>query len=72
MTELHQKDLRINSKTGHILGPEIEVILEADTFLALSLIVEFMVSGGSYCRRRVDNPVIRPCKVLEITQFLRI
>ena len=39
--ELHQKDLRINLYLLQILGPGIEVISAADTFLALSLIVAF-------------------------------
>ena len=39
--ELHQKDLRINLKYVQILGPGYEVILRADMFLALSLIVLF-------------------------------
>ena len=37
--ELHQKDLRINLKTVQILGLRMRPVLEADTFLALSLIV---------------------------------
>ena len=71
-TELHQKDLRINLKTGHILGPGTEAILEADTNLALSLIVAFSASDGSISRRRVDIPVITPCRKVEITQNVRI
>ena len=70
--ELHQKDLRINLKYGHIQDPENETVLEADTFLALSLIVEILVSDGSYWPRRVDIPVKRPCELLEIHPFLRI
>ena len=38
--ELHQKDLRINLDFLHILGPGYEGYLQADMFLALSLIVE--------------------------------
>ena len=38
---------------------------------ALSLIVGFYLSDGSILLRRVDIPVIRPCKVLEITQNVR-
>ena len=53
-------------ETVHIWDPENEVYLQADTFRALSLIVGFMVSGGSYGRRRVDIPVKRPCKYLKI------
>ena len=45
--ELHQKDLRINLKYGSILGPESEVILGADTFLALFLIVVFHAWEGA-------------------------
>ena len=41
--ELHQKDLRIIPETVHILGPETEAYLRADTFLALSLIVAISV-----------------------------
>ena len=46
--ELHQKDLRINQYFMHIQGPENEAVSEADTFRALSLIVEFYTSGGSH------------------------
>ena len=45
--ELHQKDLRINPESVHILGPENELFLRADTKLALSLIVAFYVSRAS-------------------------
>ena len=45
--ELHQKDLRIIPVSVHILGPENELFIEADTFLALSLVVAKTVSGGS-------------------------
>ena len=44
--ELHQKDLRINLVFLQILGPGIELILQADTFLALSLIVGISLSRG--------------------------
>ena len=44
--ELHQKDLRINLEMVHILGPGTEAILEADTLLALSLIVDIWVYNG--------------------------
>ena len=46
--ELHQKDLRIIPYFMHILGPENEAISRADMFLALSLVVGFQVSDGSY------------------------
>ena len=45
--ELHQKDLRIMPVLLHIQGPENEAVLEADTFLALFLIVGFRVSEAS-------------------------
>ena len=45
--ELHQKDLRILPVFLHILGPGNQLYLEADTFLALFLIVVFSVSRGS-------------------------
>ena len=70
--ELHQKDLRINPVLVHIWDPENEAVLRADMFLALFLIVRFYVSRGSYCRRRVDIPVIRPCQLLDLSQNLRI
>ena len=70
--ELHQKDLRINLFLGHILGPGTEANLRADTFLALSLIVPYSVLRDPYTARRIDIPVKRPCKLLEIRQFLRI
>ena len=62
-TELHQKDLRINLKSVHILGPENELFLAADTNLALSLIVRFSVSRGSLMARRVDILYPRPCQI---------
>ena len=71
-TELHQKDLRINLETVQILGPGTEVILEADTNLALSLIVRFYASDGSITARRVDIQYPRPCRKVEITQNVRI
>ena len=40
-SDLHQKDLRIIPVFLQILGPGYEVILRADMFLALSLIVAF-------------------------------
>ena len=46
-TELHQKDLRINPYLVQIQGPGIRPYLQADTFLALFLIVVFYVSRGS-------------------------
>ena len=70
--ELHQKDLRINLILLQILGPENEVYLEADTFLALFLIVGFHVSEASQTRRRVDIPRIRPCRKVDYSQFIRI
>ena len=45
--ELHQKDLRINQYLVHFWDPENEAVSEADTFLALFLIVGFSVSQGS-------------------------
>ena len=45
--ELHQKDLRKLPYFLHILGPGTEVYLQADTFLALSLVVGFHVSEAS-------------------------
>ena len=45
--ELHQKDLRINLIFLQILGLRTEGILRADTFLALSLIVENTVPRPS-------------------------
>ena len=63
--ELHQKDLRINLKYCHILGPETEADLRADMFLALSLIVPFNVPRDPYTDRRVDIPVKRPCELLD-------
>ena len=47
-TELHQKDLRIIALFLQISGSRNKGILEADTLLALSLIVAFSVSDGSY------------------------
>ena len=61
-TELHQKDLRKVAVLLQIWGPENEAVSEADTFLALFLIVGFYVSAGSNKRRRVHIPVKRPCK----------
>ena len=71
-TDLHQKDLRIMPQFLQILRSGIEVIPEADTFLALSLIVEIWVSDGSIMARRVDISVIRPCQIMDYSQFLRI
>ena len=70
-TELHQKDLRINPYLGHIWDPEIKVFLEADTFLALSLIVRVYASDGSYTARRIDIQYPRPCQLLETCPYLR-
>ena len=61
MSELHQKDLRINLKSVHFWDPEYELFLRADTKLALSLIVGFYVSRGSITGRRVDIQYPRPC-----------
>ena len=47
MSELHQKDLRINPLYLHILGPGSEGYLRADTFLALFLVVGFSVPRPS-------------------------
>ena len=65
-TELHQKDLRINLKSVQISGPENELFLEADTNLALSLIVRFYVSRGSIMVRRVVILYPRPCQITVI------
>ena len=64
--ELHQKDLRIMSYFMHIWDPENEAYLRADTFLALSLIVDISVPRDPFTRRRVDIPVKRPCKLYKI------
>ena len=45
--ELHQKDLRIMPVLVQIWAPENEAVLEADTILALSLIVAISLSRGS-------------------------
>ena len=71
-SELHQKDLRINLVLVHILGPETELFYEADTFLALSLIVANSMPRDPFSRRRVDIPVIRPCKLSDLSQNVRI
>ena len=44
--ELHQKDLRILLVLLQILGPGLRSYLEADTFLALSLVVAIWVHNG--------------------------
>ena len=67
--ELHQKDLRIIAEFLHISDVRNSGILRADMFLALSLIVGFWVSDGSNSGRRVDIPVIRPCKVYKKDSF---
>ena len=67
--ELHQKDLRIIVEFPQILGPGIEVILEADMFLALSLIVPFYVHRDPFTRRRVDIQYPRPCQLSVNSQF---
>ena len=54
-----------------ISGPRIRPYLEADMFLALSLIVEKWVSGRSITVLRVDIPVKRPCQITVICQNLR-
>ena len=46
-SELHQKDLRIIPVFLHISGPGNQWYLEADTFLALFLIVGFHVPRPS-------------------------
>ena len=71
-SELHQKDLRINLKYVQIQGPENEAVLEADMFLALSLIVGFYVSRGSITGRRVVISVKRPCQITVICQISQI
>ena len=45
--ELHQKDLRIIPYLLHFLGLRLRHVSEADTFLALSLIVGIYVSEAS-------------------------
>ena len=68
--ELHQKDLRIMTLFLHILGPGNEGISEADTFLALSLIVPLSVYRDPYTARRVDIPYPRPCGKVINSQFI--
>ena len=46
-SELHQKDLRIIALFLHISGSRNKGNIEADTFLALSLIVAYSVSQAS-------------------------
>ena len=70
-TQLHQKDLRINLELVQILGPGNQWYLEADTNLALSLIVGFYVSRGSIMVRRVVISVKRPCRKVYKSQNVR-
>ena len=67
--ELHQKDLRIIRYFLQILGPGNEVNSQADTFLALSLIVAFYVPMASFSARRVDIQYPRPCQITDYSQF---
>ena len=67
--ELHQKDLRINLDFLQFLGPGNRGIPEADTFLALSLIVVNSMPRDPFTARRVDIPVIWPCEVSETCRY---
>ena len=70
-TELHQKDLRILLVFMHILGPENEAVLQADMFLALSLIVRFYTWEGAITARRLDIQYPRPCQITDLCQNVR-
>ena len=68
--ELHQKDLRIFPDFVHISGPGNQWYLRADTFRALSLIVEFNVPRDPKTARRVDIQYLRPCQITYLSQFI--